>query len=386
LNRKLRIIVSGMMAGDPGQGGATWAVLQYVLGFRELGHEVLFIEPVAAKALKKPEQRLDQSDSAAYFKQVTTDFGLSHDSALLQSGTQETVGVPYEELRSRARRADVLLNISGMLTDPELVGGVPIRIYLDLDPAFNQLWSAVQGVDMRFAGHTHFLTVGLALGKSDCPVPACGLNWMPTFQPIVLRHWPVAGELQYDGLTTIANWRGYGSVEYQGRQYGQKAHSLRQFMKLPTLTSEPFILALAIHPDERKDLAGLSANQWKLLDPSKVAGNPGAYRNFIQNSKAEFGIAKSGYVLSRCGWFSDRSVCYLASGRPVIAQNTRFGDYLPTGQGLFAFETSNDVLAAIDQLRSCYQVHARQARHIAEEYFDSRKVLTGLLEKVGALG
>jgi hypothetical protein len=143
-------------------------------------------------------------------------------------------------------------------------------------------------------------------------------------------------------------------------------------------------LALAIHPDEAKDLAALSANGWRLLDPARVASTPAGYQRFIQGSKAEFGIAKSGYVAARCGWFSDRSICYLASGRPVIAQDTGFDRSLPTGTGLFSFATSEDVLTAIEALQRDYVRHARAARAVAEEHFDSDKVLARLLNRIGA--
>jgi hypothetical protein len=155
-------------------------------------------------------------------------------------------------------------------------------------------------------------------------------------------------------------------------------------MKLPAATSEKFMLALSIHPNERKDLAQLEANGWHLLDPVRVAATPALYREFVQGSKAEFGISKSGYVASNCGWFSDRSTCYLASGRPVIAQETGFSRFLPTGEGLFSFHTEDDVLAASEALRSDYKRQAQAARDIAVEYFDSSKVLNQLLRKVGA--
>jgi len=341
----MKILVSGMIAGDPHQGGATWAVLQYILGFRRLGHTVSFIEP------KVNEE---------YFRQVDAEFDLPND--------------PH---------ADVLFNISGMLTEESILSRIPVRVYLDIDPAFNQLWHAAQGINMRFAGHTHYVTIGLNVGQPDCPVPTCGLPWITTLQPIVLEHWPVATEIRRDALTTIGNWRGYGSIEYNGVFYGQKAHSLRPFFDLPTRTKERFLLAMAIHPDEQKDLAALTANGWQLVAPRDVAGSPDSYRQFIQQSKAEFGIAKSGYVVSRCGWFSDRSICYLASGRPVIAQETGFSRFLPTGNGLFAFQTAEDVLTAIDAINADYRHHAQAARAIAEEYFDSDKVLTKLLEKLG---
>jgi hypothetical protein len=380
---KRTILLSGMIAGDPHQGGATWAVLQYVLGLARLGHDVCLVEPVAAAALRPAGAGLSESVNAAYFRQVCADFGLEQSAALLLAGSRQTVGLPYEQLRRVARRADVLLNVSGMLADEELIGRIPVRAYLDLDPAFNQLWHAAQGIDMRFAGHTHFVTVGLAVGRPECAVPTCGLPWVTTLPPVVLAHWPVAGPITHDGLTTVGNWRGYGSIEYKGVFYGQKAHSLRPLISLPTRTRTPCLMALAIHPGETRDLEALAANGWRLLDPAQVAGTPAQYQAFLQGSRAEFGIAKGGYVASRCGWFSDRSACYLACGRPVLAQDTGFSRFLPTGDGLIAFHALDDALAGIEQLNSDYPRHARAARALAEEFFDSDRVLTGLLRRIG---
>ena len=380
---RLTIILSGMMAAVPHQGGATWSVLQYLLGFRRLGHDVYFVEPVQEAALRPTGAPLDRTVNAAYFRRVTADFGLEDSSSLLVAGTRQTVGLPYDRLRRVARRADVLVNISGLLADEELTAHIPLRAYLDLDPAFTQLWHAAQGIDMRFAGHSHFVTIGQAIGRGGCAVPTCGLSWITTPQPVVLEHWSVAERIAHDAFTTVGNWRGYGSIEHEGVFYGQKAHSLRRFIALPTLTGERFALALAIHPDETNDLRALSDNGWRLLDPARVARTPASYRRFVRGSKAEFGVAKSGYVAAGCGWFSDRSVCYLASGRPVIAQETGFGRFLPTGEGLFAFDTNDEVLASIEALDSDYASHARAARTIAEDHFDSDKVLSHLLEKLG---
>jgi hypothetical protein len=373
-----------MVAATPWQGGATWAVLQYVLGFRQLGHEVYFIEPISGTNLAQEGTSLADSDNAAYFSRIAREFDFEDHAALLLAGTRETTGVPYSRLEQIARRADVLVNISGMLCDENLLRHIPIRVYLDLDPAFNQLWSSVDGIDMRFAGHTHHATIGLNIGETDCPVPTCGLNWLKTLQPVCLPHWPVAGNGAEPGLTTIGNWRAYGSIVHQGVQYGQKAHSLRQFMELPNITSERFRLALAIHADETADLARLNQHGWELLDPGVVASTPDNYRVFIQNSKAELGICKSGYAASRCGWFSDRSLCYLASGRPVIAQNTGFDRHLPCGTGLLSFSTTEEAAGAIEDLNADYPRHRLTARDIAKEYFDSDKVLGRLLAQVGA--
>jgi hypothetical protein len=379
----VKILVSGMIAGDPHQGGATWAVLQYVLGLGRLGHDVTFVEQVSPASLQPAGTGLQGSVNTRYFAAVSEQFRLRGRAALLVAGTDETVGMSYVDLIAAAEAADVLVNISGMLTDSELLGPIETRVYLDLDPAFNQLWHAVEGIDMRFDAHSHFVTIGQAIGQDGCPVPTCGRRWIHTLQPVVLEHWSRAGEVKLDALTTIANWRGYGSVTFQGVHYGQKAHALRPLLSLPSRTSSRFVLALAIDPGEVRDLEALRHNGWELLDPGEVAGTPDAYRSFVQSSKAELGIAKSGYVASRCGWFSDRSVCYLASGRPVIAQDTGFGQFLPVGEGLLAFDTLENVLDAIDRVNGDYRRHADAARALAEECFDSGRVLARLLANLG---
>jgi hypothetical protein len=370
-----------MVASEPYQGGASWAVLQYVLGLAALGHSVYLVDP-ARLDTSEPSAELGASDRAIYFRRIVRAFGLEGRAALLLSSRQ-TVGMTWPELQRAAHDADVLLNISGTLVEPALVEQIPIRVYLDLDPAFNQLWHATQGIDMRFDGHTHFVTVGLAIGDGSCSVPTCGRTWIPTLQPVVLDSWRVGDRVVHDALTTVGNWRAYGSIHHDGTLYGQKAHSLRPFYHLPCVTGERFMLALNIHPQESSDLAALRDGGWQLVDPVSAAGTPARYRRFIRESKAEFGIAKSGYVAAACGWFSDRSACYLASGRPVIAQDTGFGRQLPTGEGLFAFQTTDDVVDAVEALRADYARQARAARDIAETYFDSRAVLGRLLEHVG---
>ncbi|HXJ64514.1 MAG TPA: hypothetical protein VNN79_12240 [Actinomycetota bacterium] len=376
----LRVLVGGRVASTPHQGGAAWAVLQYVLGFDRLGHRTVLLDEVAPDQLIPRGAPLAESDNAAYFDRVVREFGLRDRAALLLSGTRETVGLPFQRIVAAARSADLLVNESGVVTSEDVLGGIPLRAYLDVDPGFTQMW-ADDGIDMRFAMHDRFVTVGTRIGHPGCGVPTCGREWIPTVPPVVLSEWPVGGPVEHDGLTTVGNWRGYGSVEREGVVYGGKAHSLRPLMGLPTMTSQRFMTAFAIHPDERRDLDALRANGWCLLDPADVAGTPDAYRRFVRGSRAEFGVAKSGYVLARCGWFSDRSAAYLASGRPVIAQDTGFD--LPVGRGLLSFATADDVMAGVEALDDDYAGHSAAARAIAEEYLDSDRVLTTLLESLG---
>jgi hypothetical protein len=379
---RLTIVLAGMIAGDTHYGGATWAVLQYALGLRRLGHEVYFVEPIARTKLASGAA-LAASDSAQWFRRIVDEFGLSESATLLHEATRETVGLEYEQLQSIARRADVLLNISGMLTDRGLLEPIERRVYLDLDPGFNQAWHTAAGIDMRFDAHTHFATVGLAMGGPECRVPTCGKQWITTCPPVVLPAWPVATRQTTKAFTTVANWRSYGSLEYDGLFLGQKAHALRPLLDLPRRTRTPLTLALSIDPAE-PDLARLRDNGWSLLDPRRAAGTPDSYQRFVAGSHAELGIAKSGYVVTRSGWFSDRSVCYLASGRPVLAQDTGFGVLLPTGSGLLSFTDTTDALAGVDAIEADYGRHRDAARALAEQHFDSDRVLTRLLDRVGA--
>jgi hypothetical protein len=372
----MRIAVSGMVAGDPHQGGASWAVLQYVLGLRRLGHEVVLVEPVAA-------EELELSASASYLAAVAERFGL--EQATLVDPDGNSAPIPSERLRELLAGAELLLNVSGMLAVPELLEPVPVRAYLDLDPFFNQRWH-LQGADMGFAAHSHFVTVAAGIGDPDNDVPTLGLEWIETVPPVVLEQWTPATEPPALPFTTIGHWRSYGPIEHEGSRYGLRAHSLRELIELPRRTRAEFLLALGIHEDERADLEALAGNGWRLADPDEVAATPDRYRDFIRASRAEIGIAKEGYVRSRSGWFSDRSACYLASGRPVVAQDTGFGRSLPVGEGLLAFDTVEAAAAAVEDVLARPQEHERAAREIAVEMFDSDRVLGRLLERLGASG
>jgi hypothetical protein len=266
-----------------------------------------------------------------------------------------------------------------MLTDEDVMAQVPVRVYLDLDPGFIQLWHAVEGIDMRFAGHTHHVTIGHGIGTSLSPVPGCGINWISTEQPVVLEWWPRSTEPPSYGFTTMGNWRGYGSIEHGGVLFGQKAHSVRPLADLPQGSTATIEAAFAIDAAETRDLEMLRSRGWRLLDAGMLGATPQDYARFVRASTAELCIAKSGYVAASCGWFSDRSVCYLASGRPVLAQDTGFGVHLPIGEGLLSFTDVDTALGGIDAILSDYPRHADAARALALDVFDSDRVLAALL-------
>jgi hypothetical protein len=359
-----------MLAGIPGQGGASWAVLQYLLGLRKLGHEVVFVEPVAGGR--------SNTRSVEYFEAVVERFGLAGSAALLDPATGETIGVGRDALARFATRADLLLNISGTLAEDHLTEAVPVRAFVDLDPAFTQLWSET-GIDMGFDRHNRFVTIGGRIGSDGCDVPTCGRDWVTTLQPVLLESWPYAESVEHDALTTVGHWRAYGSIEHEGVHYGQKAHSLRPLLALPGRSRARFELALGIHPDEQPDLVAMREHGWVLVDPKIAAASPDTYADFVRGSWAEFALAKSGYATSACGWFSDRSICYLASGRPVLALDTGFSPDVPSGEGLLAFSSLDEAAGGVEELRTHYGRHRRAARELAEDLFESDLVLTRLL-------
>jgi glycosyltransferase involved in cell wall biosynthesis len=374
-----RVLVAGMLAGVPGQGGATWAVLQYLLGLRRLGHDVMLVEqidaPPPSNGCEGPPPQVRR-----YFRDVVKAFGLEDRASLIVSGADRALGVPLPRLIEFARSSDVLLNLSGSLRDERVLSCVESRVYVDLDPAFTQLWADSGQADMGFAHHNRFVTVGLELGRANCPVPTCGFSWLHTVPPVDLQSWPTGRLPRRRSFTTIANWRSYGSIEARGVRYGQKAHSFRELIDLPRRSEHQIELALSIDPLEIDDLRRLDRNRWKRVDPWSVAGTPDDYQVYIRSSFGELAVAKSGYVVGRTGWFSDRSVCYLASGRPVVAQETGFSNHLPTGTGLLSFTNADEAADRLDRVLSDPEEHANAARQIAEEFFDARQVLTRLLE------
>jgi hypothetical protein len=376
MGERLKIVVAGMVAGNPHQGGASWAVLQYLAGLESLGHEVLLVEPVPAAALGR-------GPVADYFGALPLREG---GAALVAQPGRQTLGLPYEEVLVFAAQADLLLNISGMLRDERLLERIGVRAFLDLDPGFNQVWQS-EGEDMGFDLHTHFVTVGTLVGTPGCPIPTCGREWIAMLPPVALEHWPLASDPpRREAFTTVGHWRSYGSIDHAGLHYGQRAHSLRGLIELPGRVEERLELALGIDPGEVTDLEALAANGWQLLDPARVAGTPAAYRDFVRASKAELCVAKSGYVASNSGWFSDRSACYLASGRPVVAQETGFAQRLPTGEGLLAFANTDEAAQSVAEVSAHPARHRAAARAVAEEHLDARKVLGGLLHELGCTG
>jgi hypothetical protein len=380
-----RILIAGALAQHPlGGAGNAWAFLQYVLGFRRLGFDTYYVEHIAIDKCIDDEWRpaaFAASANARFFTAVTERFGLGDHAALLEWEGTGHRGLRRTEVELLARGADLLINLSGRCHLQSVLGAVRRRLYVDLDPGFVQIWQQQYGVDMNLRGHDAYVSVGLNLGAADCRVPTCGIEWKTTLPPVVLDEWTTTVP-PGAAYTTVADWRGYSPVEWGGVWYGQKAEEFVRLIELPNRVTAPLELCLAIHPDE-PDRARLEANGWRLTSPRLHAATPDTYRDYLCGSRGELTVVKNGYAVGRTGWFSDRSACYLAAGRPVVIQDTGIGAHVPTGAGLLTFADIDSAAAAVNQVECTYAQHARAAAAFAREYLDSDRVLPRLLEMVG---
>lgn len=380
-----RIIVAGAIETHPLYGaGNTWAFLQYVLGFRRLGFETYYVEQLDSQACVDDNSSpvsFSASANARHFRALMGTFNLLGHCSLLESAGPGYVGLSLAEVEALAREVDLLVNFSGRLNLESILGAVRRRMYLDMDPGFTQIWQEQYGIDMNLRGHDVHVTVGLNLGKPDCPLPTCGIRWGKSLPPVVIGEWQsnrVAGK----AYSTVADWRGVGPVEWQGIWYGQKADEFRRIIDLPSRVTAPLELCLSIHPDER-DRVDLERYGWQIVSPKVRAANYAVYRDYILGSRGEFTAVKHGYAAGRTGWFSDRSACYLAASRPVIMQDTGLSADPPTGSGLVTFTDIDSAAAALDNVQSDYSRHAAAALSFAREFLDSDVVLNKLLRLAG---
>lgn len=381
-----RIVIAGSIAQKPGQAGHTWQFLQYILGFRRLGWEVLFLDHLADASCRDDQgQRCgaENSTGARYLAEIMRAFGLDGCYSLALDDRRH-LGVDRARVKRFLADADMVINVMGFLDDDELLGAARRRVFLDTDPGFGQMWRELELADV-FHGHDDHVTIGERIGLPDCEIPTCGLRWITTPQPVVLDRWPAAAAPPRPVFTTVASWRGaYGPIDYGGRRYGLRVHEFRKFAELPRSSGGDFELALHLAPEESADEQLLRDAGWSLQEPRRVAATPSSYREYIQGSMAELMVAKGMYTESRSGWFSERSICYLASGRPVLAQDTGLADLLPLGEGLLAFSTLEEARAGVEEIRRDYARHSRAAREIAVEHFDSDRVLGRLLQELDA--
>lgn len=395
---KPRVVVLGIIGRIP-FAGVAWQALHYVEGLRRLGCDVHYVEDTGEWAYDGDRETHtdDHGYPVRYVGRLMDGLGLGDRWAYRAGGAAGTVfGLSEARLRDVFADADALVNVTGatVLRDEHL--RVPTRIYLETDPVRPQIEIA-QGraltIDFLRA-HTHHFTFGENLGTADCAIPTDGFTYRPTRQPVVLDWWgppdvdaarpPPRGARNVPlRFTTVASWQQTGKdITWNGDVYVWSKHrQFRRFMDLPRRT--PVTLELALAGADTTVRTELEAYGWRVTDAVALSRQIEPYRAYIVGSDAEFTVAKDQYVLPRSGWFSDRSACYLAAGKPVVTQDTGFGRVLPTGRGLFAFQTAEDVVGAFDTIATDPAAHARGAREIAAEFFSAERIVGSLLAEAG---
>ncbi len=400
------IVVSPSNVADyPEGGGHFWVYMQYVLGLRALGCDVYWLEHFHGSGDEQRDKAL-----LRIFLERMRSFGLagnvmihrpSHANPFPHEAYDGTISGTNAEIL--CERADLLLNFS-YAVNQILLSRFRKTALVDIDPGLLQFWISQE--QLQVPGHDYYFSTGETTGKPDALFPDCGISWHRIRPVISLKDWPVVYRPESDTLTTISGWWGDEWIT-DGKNIcyeNNKSVSFMQFAELAGRTSQVLELALCMgesdlqmteelrsqeHPDlkglaayrsDAEDRAILEAHGWRVRSASEVAGSPEDYRHYIQSSRGEFSCAKPSCMKFQNAWVSDRSLCYLASGKPVIVQNTGPSEFLPDADGMFRFNTLDDALSAIDAMNSDYKKHCSSARELAATYFDAEKVLASVLD------
>ena len=373
----MKILFAGIVARYP-YGGVTWCSLMYLLGLRTLGHEVFYIEDTG-ECIYDPERdtiSTDPSYGTRYIHDALEPFGLGDRWSFVNyDGSYH--GLSQEAVRAYCADADLFVNLSGgswFWRDEYM--RIPRRVFIDSDPVFTQL-AIAKGeswyVDF-FRGFDRLFTFGANIGTADSDVPTGGFTWNKTWQPVVTGLWRTSAPPAGDRFTTVMTWKTESFTDV----HGNKDREFVRFIELPGRTAARF--ELAVNGPQRL----LREHGWSTIDAMSVSRSLWDYRDFIQGSKAEFGVAKHAYVSRRSGWFSDRTECYMAAGRPALVQDTGWSAHVPSGTGLVGFATLEEAVEGLERLERDYTLHARRAEEIAHECFDASHVLPAFLERACA--
>lgn len=377
---KDRVIVSGCIVRVP-LAGMAWHYLQYVLGLKELGYDVWYVEdsgddPWCCYDPKSGTTGPDATYGLGFAARLFEENGLQDRWAYFDTHGRGWCGPAGSSATKVCSTADVLLNVSETAPLRSWFEHVPIRVLIDTDPAFTQIRHLSDPKrKAQASGHTHFWTFAGCIGMASCTVPDDGFPWRPTRQPVVTSAWPVVPILPGARFSTIMQWESYPARVHGGVTYGLKSDSFGPYIDLPQRLGFPLDLGLGSSTAPR---LALQAAGWNLLNPEDLTDSTTSYQRFIQQSTGEFSIAKAGYVTTHSGWFSERSCAYLASGRPVILQDTGFPDWLPTGRGLLTFSNPDGAVRALEEVRGNLDRHSRAARELASDVFDAARVLGSL--------
>jgi hypothetical protein len=371
-----------------GGGGHFWVYLQYALGLKQLGCEVYWLEQVRTDG----DGRADRERIAA-FAALMERFGLGGRFILYPQGGEgerggppvEYIGIGRAEAEAVFRRADLLLNFHYAI-DPALLACFRRTALVDIDPGLLQHW--IGAGQLRVARHDLYLTTGETVGTPEARFPDCGFDWRHIRPPICLEAWPYTHDPACEAFTTVSNWWGHDDwiIDDRGNNYeNNKRVTFLEFAELPRLTRQPLELALYLSSTEQdtRDRRHMECRGWRIRHSTQVAGSPLMYQSYVQRSRGEFSCVKPSCIKFQNGWVSDRTLCYLASGKPAVVQHTGPSSFLPSGEGMFRFTTVQEAVDALAAVNADYPRHCRAAREIAETYFDAEKVLRDVLAHAG---
>lgn len=378
------VLSSYNVASFPEGGGHFWVYMQYVHGLRQAGCDVYWLE-----RFRRGKDRARDARAMTTFFERMTRFGLDGKVLLYTQDDApdggepvlEFVGVTVREADAVLARADLLLNFHYAI-DPRLLARARRTALVDIDPGLLQFW--ISTGQLRVPSHDVYLTIGETVGTPAALFPDCGLSWTQFRPPVCLDLWPYSFDPKRETFTTVAGWWSgqwvRGMVDGREIYYeNTKRISFLDFVALPERTPQPIELALYLADDDDDDLALLDRHGWSVRRSQDVAGTPEQYRSYVQGSRGEFSCAKPSCMKLQNAWISDRTLCYLASGKPAVVQHTGPSAYLPDGEGLFRFTTVDEAAAALEAVNANYERHCRAARDIAATWFDARLVLEGIM-------
>jgi hypothetical protein len=373
------------VANFPDGGGHFWVYMQYVQALRRLGCEVYWLEH-----FQRSEDPAGETHVLANFFERMKRFGLEGKTLLYSLDPDQEGGAPSfhfvgctrSEAEAVVGRADLLLNFHYAI-DPRLLECARRTALVDIDPGLLQYWMSIGQLAVPL--HDRYLTTGETVGTAGARFSDCGLPWIHIRPPVCLDLWP-ATESESEAFTTVSSWMttDFLTVTENGKtvlRENTKRVAFFRFLDLPRYTAQPLELALYLVDEDEDDRACLEQHGWRVRHSRDVAGSPEAYRSYIQQSRGEFSCAKPSCMDFQNAWISDRTLCYLASGKPAVVQHTGPSAYLPNGEGLFRFTNLQEAAGALEAVNADYEWHCRAAREIARSCFDAEQIMTRILNE-----
>ncbi len=369
----MTIVIGGGFGGYI-SGGQSWAILNYIIGFKKLGHDVFFYEELLD--IKNTAGHINFQEYIREIDCMLKKFKLGKIYCIDYRG--DVVGISKEKFHTILKRAKLFININGIIQSESIKAKVKKSIFLDIDPGLTQFWCEQYPEYMsRVKNHDLHFTIGKNIGNKDCHVPACGIHWLKTSHFAVLDIWKPKKN-KNDAFTTITHWDSGDGVFYKKKYFGYKSVEFMKYINLPKKVKNQAFEFSTYGMDDATS-TNFKEKGWFISDSRKYSKNIFTYKKYIEDSYASFSVAKNAYVESKCGWIAEREIAYLASGKPVVLQDTGFSRSFSTGKGLFTFKNMSGAVDAIKEINSNYAYHCKAARKIAEKYFDSDVVLKKLI-------